>query len=202
MYSTIVIGCTCALLYLFYIFIFEFTIIHFGIYIVTYLFVTEVAIQMRWMHWPWVRSSLFVKLVNRYIVNIDFDDAAVELLKRLDTDPQLLKKSKIFAVEPHGRSTTVLTMLFAANGSLKLLYSITLQNTAVVAFVLIKFVPFIRELLAVYGVLDSTKSSIRRYFTSNNNNNTNDAGDITMNTETSKDKKIDSASKCGKSLWE
>lgn len=170
----IFVGCWSAF-YILHQLLFVFLIENFILFTFLYFAVSEFAIRMQWLHCPSLRNSRFLKLINQKLIQIEFTgERTLQTLIKLQYNNKYRNKRKIFAIEPHNIATLALACLFAAISSLNITkikdstsgkeYDVSnlFTNTAVVAHVFTKTIPFIRELLAIFNVIDHTKYSLRQ----------------------------------------
>jgi len=113
--------------------------------------------------WHWLRTTRLSNLLRRTIAAVRFEDAALERLEALD-QPLAQGKQAIFAIEPHGYACISVALLFAGYGTQRSLLSrlgaTSASKIRIVSHWIAFAIPFIRELYAVFGVIDSTRETV------------------------------------------
>lgn len=113
--------------------------------------------------WHWLRTTRLSNLLRRSIATVRFEDAALEQLEALNA-PLARGKQAIFAIEPHGYACIAVALLFAGYGTQRSLLSrlgaASASKIRIVSHWVAFAIPFIRELYAVFGVIDSTSESV------------------------------------------
>ena len=119
-----------------------------------------------WHHADMLRSESwrggpFARFV-RHWFDVEFDTKAVEQLCRIDTE--MPGEQFVFACEPHAPQCLHMALGFAAHGGA--LPSRLACNIRVVAHTATRFIPLLRELLSIYGVVDSSRRTMEDIFRS------------------------------------
>lgn len=113
--------------------------------------------------WPWLRSTRLSNYLRRNVAAVRFDDRSYARLTALG-DALSSGKQAIFAIEPHGYACISVAVLFAGYGTERSLSTSLGPRAAgairIVSHWLAFTIPFIRELYAVFGVVDSTRESV------------------------------------------
>jgi len=112
----------------------------------------------------WLRTTRLSGALRRDIAAVRFTESATERLGALRTELARGKQA-IFAIEPHGYACISVALLFAGYGSTPRSLPHTIGASAaaklrVVSHWLALAIPFIRELYAVFGVVDSTRATV------------------------------------------
>jgi hypothetical protein len=119
-----------------------------------YYMLSEVIESRRLTHMPSWRSSRFISFIGRTLLRTRFDERSRTYLQSLPLDRQYM-----FVCEPHGIACYHLVAGFAGHGGDGLRPEIA-ARTLVVAHQSFLFVPLLRNLYAVFGVIDERPATI------------------------------------------
>lgn len=122
---------------------------------IAYYAASEFVERRRWSHSPRLRACAAVAYVGRVLIGASFSRDSVERLRALDP-----RRQRLFVNEPHGVAVTHLAFGFAAHGGA--LPDALAERTLVVAHVVFKYIPIVRNLYAAFGVIDNSSATINR----------------------------------------
>lgn len=103
-----------------------------------------------------LRASRLVAYVGRVLMRCDYSAEAKQRLEQLAKSGQQV----VFACEPHGIACSHMVWGFAAHGGA--LPDMLASRTLVVAHVVFKCIPIVRNLYAAFGVIDNRASSVQQ----------------------------------------
>jgi hypothetical protein len=115
------------------------------------------------LSWPWLRSARLSNALRRGVAAVRFDDRSYERLCALRERLEHGKQA-VFAIEPHGYACISVALLFAGYGTERSLRNalgpLAASRVRVVSHWIALGIPFVRELYAVFGVVDSSRATV------------------------------------------
>lgn len=124
-----------------------------------YYAVLEYAHYHNWLHNNSTRGGWLARAV-WYWFDASFTPESTEVLKEIDADMRTAGKQFIFACEPHAPQCLQLTLGFAGHAA-KLPSELS-RRVRVVAHTSTRFIPLVREILSLYGVVGAGRYALER----------------------------------------
>lgn len=136
-----------------------FSLFLFGVPILPYLAfdlytrISEAAHDARYLISDYCRSGALARWVHAF-VGFSFSEHALKQLAALPTD-----KKYVFCCEPHNPMVLHAALGFAAHGGTT--PAALARKTLVVADTLVRYIPIVREIMSLYGVIGRSKHSLK-----------------------------------------
>lgn len=122
---------------------------------IAYYVASELVESRRLTHSPALRSSRLIGYLGRVVMRCGFSHAAAQRLAEVASENEQV----LFPCEPHGIGCSPMVWGFAAHGGA--LPESLARRTLVVGHVVFKTIPIVRNLYAIFGVIDNCASTIQ-----------------------------------------
>lgn len=123
---------------------------------IAYFAISELVETNGWTRCPSLRSSAFVRFIGREFMRCRFTADSLATMAAFSTSAQYM-----FVCEPHGIACLLLVFGFAAHGDDGLPSSIA-NRTLVIAHHSYRYIPILRNIYAVFGVIDERPATLKR----------------------------------------
>lgn len=170
-YSELIVFVIFYLYYQLFLFLCDNTWTQFFLFTLFYYSISEFLIRCDLMNCTYLRNHRLFKRLNRKFANGEFDHDVCNktLIEELENNETYKNRLKVFAVEPHGIASLGMSILFAVNGSLYFENIECLKRSRVIAHWAHKLIPFVRDIFAIFGVIDSSARTVKSFIKQNKN---------------------------------
>lgn len=127
---------------------------------ICYYVLGEVAHRREYLYCPSARRSRFARWVGRRLARVQMTRDALRRMRRL-AQTRAPNTPIIFACVPHNPYCLHATFCFAAHGDLNGLPAEIADRTFVVGHWSQRFIPLVRDILSVFGVVASLRGAVR-----------------------------------------